>query len=524
MNEEHKHISKRVGTVGFYTFISRIFGLVRDSALAWAFGATAMADAFYVAFRIPNLLRRFVAEGALTIAFVPVFSDFLRRSRQDAREALSVTFTYLSMFLVLLSILGVLFSPYIVRLIAWGFSGDPTKFELTVFLTRVMFPYIFLISLVALAMGVLNSLKRFAAPAAAPVLLNVSIILSAVFLSKFTNPPVLAIALGVVFGGVLQLLLQIPSLSKENMLPRLNFNWRHSALKGLLLLMIPSAIGATVYQLNVLVVTLLASFLPEGSVSYLWYADRVSEFSLGIFSISVATVALPTMSQHAAANDMRSFKDTINYSLRLAMLTDIPSAIGLYVLSGLIVTVLFKRGEFDAGTAAATAAALSVFALKIPFVSGVRNLVPAFFSLKDAKTPVAVSAVAVVINAVAALLLMHKFKHVGLAGALVISGVANYVILFVLLRRRVGPLGGRKIALSGIKTLIASVVMGAVVLLLSKWLGIHDGGAFSLKLALLAGLVVAGVFTYVAIIRLISPEEFLSLMSMVRRRVKKKVA
>lgn len=518
MKQEHAAISRRVGTVSFYTFLSRILGLVRDAVMAWAFGATRTADAFYVAFRIPNLLRRLVAEGALTIAFIPVFTENLRKSREAGREAASVVFTYLSLFLALLSVGGILFAPLLVRLIAWGFVSSPEKFELTVHLTRLMFPYIMLISLVALAMGILNSLKRFAAPAASPILLNLGIILGATALQRLFALPAEGLALGVLIGGVAQLAIQIPSLVKEGMLPRLNFNWRHPALKGLLLLMIPSAFGAAVYQINVIVVTFLASFLPEGSVSYLWYADRVSEFSLGIFSIAVATATLPTLSDHAAEKDMAGLKETMNYGIRLAFLIDIPSAVGLYLLALPIVEVLFQRGEFTPSTSVATAGALGFFAMKIPFVSGVRNLVPGFFALKDARTPVIAASIAVLVNAGCALMLMGPMLHRGLALALVISSAANLVFLAWRFRCRVGPIGGRRILVSVMKTAVASAVMGGAIWLAMRLIGIPASGSLPARAGVLFLYIGCAGAIFLGITRLINPEEFRALSGMLRRR------
>ena len=521
MNQQHAEISRRVGVVSFFTLISRVLGLVRDGAMAWAFGATRVADAFYVAFRIPNLLRRLVAEGALTIAFVPIYTDYLKRSREEAREAASVVFTYLSLFLTLLAVAGIALAPLIVRLVAWGFVDDPEKFELTVLLTRLMFPYIVLISLVALAMGILNALKRFAAPAASPVLLNVAIIIGALGLSRLFAQPALGLALGVLIGGVLQLALQIPSLITEGMLPRLNFNWRHPALKSLLLLMIPSAFGAAVYQLNVVVVTLLASFLPDGSVSYLWYADRISEFSLGIFSIAIATVALPTLSDQASEKDLGSFKETMSYSLRLAFLIDVPAAVGLYLLSLPIVSLLFQRGKFDHETAVATAGALCFFAAKIPFVSGVRNLVPGFFALKDAKRPVIVSCLAVVVNALVALLLMRTLQHRGLAAALVVSSAFNFSLLLWLFRRKVGPIGAWRILKSFGKSAAASAVMGIVIWFARDRFLLAVEAPLWLRAVMLFSVIGLSAVVYLAIIRLINAEEFQALANMVRRKRRK---
>ncbi len=518
MRSEHEKISRRVGTVGFYTFISRILGLARDAVVAWAFGASRIADAFYVAFRIPNLLRRLVAEGALTIAFIPVYTEYLKRSREDGKAALSVIFTYLSLFLTGLTLCGIIFAPLLVKLIAWGFADDPSKFELTVFLTRLMFPYIFLISLVALAMGVLNSLKKFAAPAAAPIFLNIGIIFGALVLSHYYSVPVVGLATGVLLGGIMQLALQIPSLMREGMIPRINFNWKHPALKGLLFLMIPAAFGAAVYQINVLIVTLIASFLPEGSVSYLWYADRISEFPLGIFAIAVATATLPTMSDQAAAKDIEALKDTMNYGLRLALLIAIPSSVGLYLLALPTVSVLFQRGEFTPATATATAGALSFFALKIPFVSGVRNLVPAFFALKDARRPVIVAAIAVVVNAIAALLFMDSMLHEGLALALVISSAVNFAILLWWFRRKVGAIGAGRILSSVVKTSIASGVMGVVLWNMLRWIGPFLHRSLFFRASILFGLIALGIAIFMVVTKLINPSEFHALMGMIKRK------
>lgn len=507
------HISRRTGIIGFFTLLSRILGLLRDSVLAYAFGATAMADAFYVAFRIPNLLRRLVAEGSLTVAFVPIYTEWLRKSRESGREAASVVFSVLTLFLTLLVIFGILFAPWIVQLIARGFSDDPQTFTLTVYLTRLMFPYIFFISLVALAMGVLNSLKRFVATSASPIVLNVGIIFGALLLRHFFDLPVVGVAVGVLLGGVLQLAMQIPSLRKEGMLPRFDVRLRHPALKGLLLLMIPSAIGAAVYQINVLVITRFASYLPEGSVSYLWYADRVAEFPLGVFGLALATAILPTLSDHAVDQDREAFVETMNYGLRLTFLITIPASVGLYILAEPIVALLFERGVFDVTATKATAAALLFFAIKIPFLSAVRNIAGGFFALKDAKTPVVVSVFAVAVNALAALWLMKTFAHVGLAAALAISSAFNFFLLLYLFRRKMGLIGGRKLLSSLGKTLLASFIMGSVLLLGEKFFGTPYG--ISLILFILVGM---GVFFVAA--KLIHPEEFSALMAIIRRKQK----
>ncbi len=520
MDKEHGHISRRVGTIGFFTLVSRILGLVRDSALAYAFGATLVALAFYVAFRIPNLLRRLVAEGSLTICFVPIYTEYLKRSRKDAREVLSIVFTCLSAVLALMVVLGIVFAPWVVKLVAYGFEGSQTKFDLTVYLTRIMFPYIFLISLVALAMGTLNSLKKFAAPAASPILLNVAIIFGALVLKDHLPEPTAGVAIGVLLGGVLQLALQIPSLAKEGMLPRLNFNWRHPALKSLGLMMLPSAYGAAVYQINVVVITLLASFLPHGTVSYLWYADRVSEFPLGIFAIAVATATLPTLSDHAADKKIESFKETANYGLRLAFLIDIPAAAGLYILSLPIVRMLFERGAFSEYASIATAQTLQMFALGIPFVSGVRNLVPAFFALRSPKTPVIVATIALFWNAAVALLLMKAFLHRGLALAMASSSLINFALLLYLFRKKVGKIGAKKLLASVARTIAATAVMSALLAGAVRFGGLFETGGAYHRAAVLCMLIAVSVVLYIAIIRAISPDEYEALVEMIKRRKK----
>jgi putative peptidoglycan lipid II flippase len=521
-SREHHHIGRRAGIVGFFTFLSRIMGLVRDAVIAFFFGASAMADAFYVAFRIPNLLRRLTAEGALTIAFIPVFTEHLEESRSAGKRAASVIFTYLLLFLAILVIFGILFAPYLVRLIAYGFIDTPEKFKLTVFLTRLMFPYIFFISLAALAMGILNSLKRFAAPAATPILLNVSIIIGAVFLSHRFGEPTIGLAVGVLIGGLSQIALQVPFLKKEGLVPGINFNIQHPALKSLVKLMLPATFGVAVYQVNVLIVTLFASFLPRGSVSYLWYADRVTEFPLGIFAVAIATASLPSLSDHAVRKNMLLFKQTLSYSLRGVLVIMIPSCVGLVILSKSIIRLLFERGVFSSSDTIGTAGALSFFALGVPFVSGVRNLVPAFFALKAPKVPVVTASVALVANAIGAFVLMKSLLHRGLALSLALSAFVNFALLFIFLRKKIGPFGEKDLLKSFFRVLAASALMGSITWVLKSfvfqsWLA---GGLFKLVLSILT-TILAAVVTYTVFLKVIGPSEFAmfyTLLKSVRKR------
>lgn len=505
---EHHNISRRAGIFGFYTLISRILGLVRDSVVAYFFGTKAAADAFYVAFRIPNLLRRLLAEGSLTMAFVPVFTEYLKQSKEEGKRVADIVFTYLSILLTLITICGIVFAPWIVKIIAYGFEGSPEKFALTVYLTRIMFPYIFLVSLMALAMGILNTVKIFGAPAASPILLNLGIIAGASILSRYFGEPTVGLAIGVLVGGVMQLLLQVPWLKREGLLPRFNFNYRHPALKRIGLIMLPSIYGGAVYQINVLVITLLASFLPNGSVSFLWYADRVNEFPLGLFAVAIATATLPTLSDHAADQNHQAFKDTLNYSLRIAWTESIPAMVGIWLLAEPIVRILFQRGSFTEASTLGTAGALRYFAVGIPFITGVRNIVPAFYAMKDAKTPVIVATVALVANIIFSLVLMGPMLHMGLAFSMAIASAVNFFLLTFALRRKLGIMGGRKLLLSVIRTSVATLGIVAVVLGSKYFLGFFVDSGRWMEVLQVFGVIAVSIAIYLLLLRFVAVEEF----------------
>ena len=341
---EEKNINRAAGVVGSFTFLSRVSGLIRDMVLASFFGSGMAADAFFVSFRIPNLLRRLFAEGSLTIAFIPVFTEYLtQKTKKDAFDLARIVLTLLSLILVIVTLLGVFSSPLIVRIQAFGFGGSGVKYDLTVLLTRITFPYIFFISIVAFFMGVLNSLRHFAAPAAAPILLNVGIIGAAYLISPYCPEPIVGVAVGVLIGGILQLALQIPWVLREGV--RLFPLWQpeHPAVRRIGLLMLPAIFGSAVYQFNQFIGTLLASFLAEGSVSWLYYADRIVQFPLGVFAIAISTAILPSLSSQAAKKDIDGFEATISHALGLVFFVTIPSTVGLIVLGRPIILVLFER-------------------------------------------------------------------------------------------------------------------------------------------------------------------------------------
>jgi len=524
--EETGKITRAAGVVGFFTLLSRILGLVRDMVVGYLFGAQGAADAFFVAFRIPNLLRRLTAEGALAAGFIPVFTDYLTHyGREEAGRVARVVFTFAALILAVVVLLGIIFAVPLTWLFAPGFLADQGKFTLTVFLTRLMFPYIFFISLVALAMGVLNSLSHFMAPALAPVLLNLSIIFCALFFSPLLDEPVVALGYGVLLGGMAQLLLQVPYLSRHGFSYSPDFYFRHPALKRLLTLMGPALFGAAVYQINVLVSTLLASVLPEGSVSYLYYADRLLEFPVGVFAIALGTAALPSFSSLAARKEFAELRAGLSASLCLVNFVSLPATLGLMVISVPVFSLFFQRGAFDAGTTLSSAQALVYFALGLWGISGVKLVVPVFYAMKDTRTPVRVGLWSFLLNLFLSLVLMGKIAplqdsgvlarwvvalsqyfgffslaHGGLALATSISSTFNFLLLLAILQRRLGPFPWRELSLSFFHNLFNSLLMALpLFLLIGKvdWVGAErslwtHGAVFML-------LVASGVGIYLAL-------------------------
>lgn len=514
---ENRNIARRAGVVGFFTLISRFAGLIRDVAIAHAFGTRLAADAFFVAFRIPNLLRRLFAEGALTVSFVPVFSQSLKQSRDEAKRVVDVTFTIMIVVMLAVSLIGVLASPWLVHVTAWGFTKDLEKYRLTVFLTRVMFPYIFLVSLAAWAMGILNSLKHFSAPAASPILMNLGIIAGAILFTRWFNPPILGLAVGVLVGGVMQLICHFPFLRHFGFWPRFRWDPSHPAVKKILGMMAPAAYGAAVYQFNVIVITFLASFLPSGSVSYLWYADRIMEFPLGIFAISVATAILPTLADYAAEENWAKLKESFAFGLRLIFFVTLPAAGGLMILSHPIIRLLFEHGTFGPESTRETSLALIFFAAGLPFIAGVRITSNAFYSIQDSRTPVRVANLSVLVNLILCLVFMWPLKHNGLALAVSLASVFNFVMHLIDFRKKVGPLGLKKILAGALKSLAATAVMAAFIFVLRRTFWLSANGLIDGVLQLLVQILV-GVAVYLAAGFVMRMEEFTALKKMIANR------
>ena len=519
---EKRNIARAAGVLGSATMLSRVMGMVRDMIVSRLFGAGLATDAFFAAFQIPNMLRRFFAEGALTSAFVPTFSATLnQRGEEKARELANICFTLLTIVMSAITLAGILLSPWIVGVMFPGFKAVPGKFELTVLLNRVMFPYIFFISLVALCMGILNTIRHFFTPAISTVFLNLAMILAALLLRGFFEVPITALAAGVLIGGCAQLLLQLPVLWKKGFPFRLNFDFTNPEVRRIALLMLPATFGVGVYYLNITVSAILASLLPQGSVSYLYYAQRMFEFPQGIFTVSVAQAVLPSMSKQAAEGDMAGMKESLAFGLRLTLFITVPAMAGLMACSTPIFSLIFMGGEFDYAKATNAAQALFYYSLGLSFVALTRVLAPAFYALKDTRTPVWTAFVAFLLNVIFSLLLMKPLLHGGLALATTLSALANMLLLLWLLRRKIGPFGGRLILISGVKALVASLPMAVVVVYICRLADWSLHGQKLIKIAVLGGAISAGLLIYAGVARLLRSDEAVELFGIVRKKLQR---
>ena len=425
------------------TLLSRVLGLARDIIFAQFFGASGGTDAFFVAFKIPNFLRRLFAEGAFSQAFVPVFSDYREnRSSEALKDLLNHVAGTLGGLLLLLSILGSLAAPLLVYLFAPGFS-DEGRFDLTADMLAITFPYIFFIALTAFAGGILNSFGKFAVPAFTPVLLNLSLISAAIWGTSYFDQPIMALAWGVALAGLLQLLFQLPFLLQLGLLPRPQFRRAHEGVSKIMKLMLPAILGSSVAQINLLFDTIIASFLVAGSVSWLYYSDRLVEFPLGVFGIALATVILPSLSRHHAQKSAEAFNQTLDWALKLTSLIAIPAALGLLLLAAPLITTLFGYGEFSLSDINMSAMSLMAYALGLPAFIYIKVLAPGFYARMDTRTPVKIGIKAMLANmllnvlfVVPLIMLEFSGPHAGLALATAGSAYMNAYLLYRGLRKQ----------------------------------------------------------------------------------------
>lgn len=502
---------KSTATVGTATIASRILGFVRDMVFARFFGASGETDAFFLAFKIPNFMRRLFAEGSFSLAFVPVFAEIRasgdRRAMRDLVDHVAGT---LAGILLALTAVGVIAAPALLAIFApgWLIEGRP-EFELSAGMLRITFPYILFISLTALAGGILNTFERFLVPALTPILLNLSLIAAAVWLSGSFDVPVRALAVGVFVAGVAQLLIQIPALMRIGLLPRPRWGWKHSGVRKILRLMIPTLIGSSVAQVNLLFDSVIATFLVSGSVTWLYYSDRLLEFPLGVFGVALSTVILPNLSQKFASRSPEAFSATLDWALRLALIITLPAAVGLAVLAKPILVTLFQYDAFTLNDVDMSALSLAAYSLGLPAFIAVKVLAPGYYARQDTKTPVRIAITSMVSNMVlnvvfvgVFLLLAFRGPHTGLALA---SSVAAYINAGLLYRGLRGqgvyrPLKGWMVVL--ISVMVASSGMLAGLLWLKGDVTLWASLGAIERASRLLFLVGSGVIAYLLLLAL----------------------
>ncbi|MBI1282888.1 MAG: murein biosynthesis integral membrane protein MurJ [Thiobacillus sp.] len=430
------NLLKALAAVSSMTLLSRILGFLRDALIARVFGAGMLTDAFFVAFKIPNLLRRLFAEGAFSQAFVPILAEYKNRKGHDATQTLvNQVGTALTLVLVAVALLGIMGAPWVAYVSAPGFRADPQKFALTISLLRITFPYIIFISLVALAAGILNTFSKFSVPAFAPVLLNVAMIVATLWLAPYFDPPVLALGWGVALGGVLQLAWMLPHLLKIRMLPRPTLRFDDPGLKRVLKLMAPATLGVSVAQISLLINTIFASFLATGSVSWLYYADRLMEFPTGMLGVALGTILLPSLAKHYADDSPAEYSKLLDWGLRLTLLLALPSAAALAVLAVPLIATLFNYGAFDAHDVSMTQQALIAYSIGLVGLILVKVLAPGFYARQNIRTPVKIAITTLVATQLMNLAFILPLGHAGLALAIGLGACLNASLLLHKLKK-----------------------------------------------------------------------------------------
>lgn len=493
------NLVKALATVSGMTMISRILGFLRDLVIARMFGAGLATDAFFVAFKIPNLLRRLFAEGAFSQAFVPVLSHYRVEQGDDGTRLLvDRVASLLTVVLVAISLLGVVLAPVIIYVSAPGFAADSEKFELTIAMLRVTFPYIVFISLVSLAGGILNTWSRFAIPALTPSLLNLTFIFGALFAAPYFDPPVMVLAWCVFAGGVAQLAFQISALARIGMLPRPRFDWNEEGVKRILRLMGPAVLGVSVAQISLLINTIFASFLADGSVSWLYYADRLMEFPTALLGVALGTVLLPSLSRSFASGDAEEYSRLLDWGLRLTLMLALPAAVALVVLSVPLVSTLFHYGAFSEKDVLMTCQALNAYAVGLLGLILVKVLAPGFYARQNVTTPMRIGIITLITTQILNAAFVGTLAHAGLALAISVGACLNAALLYRRLRMDniFRPQPGWSMFM--LKLLIAVTVMALALFFLagsSAWW--MTAGAVT-RAAALGALILSGSAIYFA--------------------------
>jgi putative peptidoglycan lipid II flippase len=496
VNMENKMLVKNAGKTAFGTILSRILGYIRDMLVANLFGVSMYADAFYAAFRIPNLFRRLFGEGSFSAAFVPVLSEYLHaKKKTEAQEFLNAVFTVLLLILAAISILGMCFAPVLIKLTAWGFADNPQKMQLTIELTRLMFPFILFICLAAFMLAALNTLHSFFIPAFAPMALSFSEIFYILVLAPaiIQRNQIKGLAVSIIAGGALHFFIQYPKLESLGWHLKFKINLKHPGIKKIAFLMIPSIIGSSVDQINAFVDNICTSFLGDGHTAALYYSNRLMQMPLAVFGLAFATASLPAMSKAYLQKDMATLKNSLNYSIRVTAFILIPAAAGLMVIGLPIVKLLFERGKFNSFGSLTTYNALFYYSLGLPAYAAAKIFANAFYSFQNTKTPVKIAIVAMILHVVLCILLMRPMGVGGLAFATAASSYFNLFLLVVYLKKRIGRLGLKKILFSSSKSLFASVITG-----IAAWNAcrISENLFISVSISIISGLVVFAAVSY----------------------------
>jgi putative peptidoglycan lipid II flippase len=521
---ETQQILRDTRTVTLATLLSRFFGYARDLSVAVLLGTSLAADAFVIAFRLPNLLRRLMAEGAMTSAFIPVFTAH-RHERPDAEawDFARRMFWSLATVLAGVTLLGIVFAPELVRFFTLA-SPEPGKWGLAVGLTRITFPYCLLIALTALAGAILNTLRVYWLPASVPILLNLAIIVSAIVAWLLALPePAVALALGVVLGGLLQVAVQLPALVRRGMPFGFRLGFQHPGVRRVARLMLPAVAGVGLYQINVVVSTIFAS-QKEGWISALYYADRLMEIALGVYAISVATVVLPVLSQHAVEKQFDRMRDTLAFALRNVGFVVVPAAVGLMVLRTPIVRLLFEHRAFGSASTELTSWALLFYAVGLPAFASMRIVVQGFYAVQDTATPVRTAAVALIANVLlCSILVGTPLRHGGLALATSLASYIDLALLYFIFRRRLGDMHEGRLLLSLARTTVAALGMGAACWWLAREFTLAATASFAWLGTGVALTIAAGLGIYLGLAWLLRAEELHEFLTLVTgRQIKKK--
>jgi putative peptidoglycan lipid II flippase len=497
VNMENKTLAKNAGKTAFGTILSRILGYIRDMFVANLFGIGMSADAFYAAFRIPNLFRRLFGEGSFSVVFVPVLSEYLHtKEKTETQKFLNAVFTVLLLILTVISILGICFAPVLAKLTVWGFAKNPEKMQLTIELTRLMFPFILFICLAAFMLAVLNTFHSFFIPALAPAALSFSELFYILVFAPtiIQRNQVKGLAVSIIVGGVLYSLIQYPKLKSLGWHLKFKIDLKHPGIKKIAFLMIPSIIGSSADQINTFVDNMCASFLGDGPTAALYYSNRLMQMPLAVFGLAFATASLPAMSKAYLQKDMATLKNSLNYSIRLTSFILIPAAAGLMVVGLPIVKLLFERGKFNSFGSLMTYNALFYYSLGLPAYATSKIFANAFYSFQDTKTPVKIAIAAMILHVILCILLMCPMGVGGLALATATSSYFNLFLLAVYLKKRIGRLGLKKTLFSSSKSLLASVVTG-----ITAWNAcrISENLFTSVSISIISGLVSFAAVSYI---------------------------